>query len=63
VIVVRDTSRGAIVMSFTYVTRSVGLAAAVGPVDEQGWAADFVRWNSGAEDGRSLADAIVEAAL
>ena len=48
-IVVRDTSRGRIVLDFTY-------------VDEEGWVVDFVRWNSGARDERSLADAIVEAA-
>jgi hypothetical protein len=61
VIVVRDTSQGTIVMSFSYVTRSIGLAASIGSIDRQGWAADVVSWNSGAQDGRSLADAIVEA--
>jgi hypothetical protein len=61
VIVIRETSGGTIAMSFTYVTRSIGLTAGIGCVDDKGWVDESVKWSSEESGGRSLGDAIGEA--
>ena len=61
-IVVKETSKGRVVLTFTYVSRSIGLTAGVGRVGDQGWVEETVNWSSGASDDGSLANAIAEAA-
>lgn len=61
-IVVKETSQGRLVLTFAYVTRSIGLTASIGRVGDQGWVEETGSWSSSASDGGSLADAIAAAA-
>jgi hypothetical protein len=57
-IVVKETSGGTVVLTFSYVSRSIGLTAEVGRVADQGWVGETVSWSSGDPSEGSLPDAI-----